>query len=127
MKNQTCYLKIVAVCSVLFLTAVLAEDGGDEQGANCVRPEQVPAVPDGRRSTESEMKDAMVAVRDFLAANAQYRACVIALVDKSTESASENTIKAARRLIEESLETEELLGELFNQQVRIYKSINPDD
>ena len=73
------------------------------------------------------MKDAMTEVRDYLAKSAQYRDCVTTLIDKSADSAAENTVRAARALIEESLETDELLGELFNQQVRIYKAANPDD
>jgi hypothetical protein len=128
MKYQCYPLKTFAGICLLLLTPAgnfaLAADDSEEKA--CVRPEVTPSIPDGRRSSESEMKEAMTKVRDYLAANAEYRDCVGKLIMKSSGTASENTLNAAKRLIDETLETDELLGDLFNQQVRIYKSANPD-
>lgn len=67
----------------------------------------------------------MTEVREYLDANSAFRECIRKLLKKSNESTSEAVLQAAMRLIEETQETDELLGDLFNQQVRVYKSVNP--
>ncbi len=108
--------------SLLITGNVFADDN---EGVQCTRPEKTPSVPDGRRSSEQEMKEALTEVREYLNANATFRECIGTLLEASKDSSSDNLRKAAERLITETMETDELLGELFNQQVRIYKSINP--
>lgn len=115
----------ILLLSATLLQVAIADDDDDAEKA-CVRPLDTPSIPDGRRSTPQEMTDAMHKVRDYLAANASYRECVVKLMQKGADTASEATLKAAQRLIDETIETDELVGDLFNQQVRIHKSSNSE-
>jgi hypothetical protein len=129
MKHLKRFSKI-RIFPILFLSATLFQvavaDDDEDAEKSCVRPLETPSIPDGRRSTPQEMTDAMHIVRDYLAANATYRECVAKLMQKDADTASEATLKAAQALIEETIETDELVGDLFNQQVRIHKSSNSE-
>lgn len=124
MKPLTNFLLLFAI---LTLTTVSPAGAEGEADADCVRPGKTPSIPDARRSTEEDMKEAMSQIQDFLAAGSAYRECVNKLLEAGGDEVSENTRKAARYLIDESLETDELLGDLFNQQVRLFKSLNSED
>ena len=100
---------------------------GEDEETRCVPPGDPPAVPDGRRSSQSQMTEAMAEVREYLGYSAGFRECVEKLLLKQGDDAPEKVKKAALNLIQESLETDELLGSLFNQQVRVFKSLNPPD
>ena len=124
MKPLKRFFVLLTATAVFTACPLGAEDEGD---GDCVRPKGTPSIPDGRRSTEEEMKDAMLEIREYLAANSAYRECVNKLLTAGGDEVSENTRKAALNLINETLETDQLLGDLFNQQVRIHKSTNSED
>lgn len=130
MKTRNKFL--IAPLLLLLTNPPSAVFGEDEQQheytqEQCAPPQTAPAVPDGRRSSEEEMKEAMTEIRDYLSANAAFRECAGAVLKKGTDSLPENTKAVIKRTIEESVETDELLADLFNQQVRIFKAANPED
>jgi hypothetical protein len=131
MKLHSIFKKSPILLSLAFLllacpTGYADDEEKDKEEVLCIRPGDTPSVPDARRASESEMKEAMKAVREYLAKSTEFRGCVSALLHQEDEKSSESVKKAAVYMIQETLETEELLADLFNQQIRIYKQINPD-
>jgi hypothetical protein len=83
-----------------------------------------PAIPSGRTSTEKVMREALEAVKNFIASGVTYRECL----DKEFADVKDKLPDHTRAVLEEayqdSLETEDLVADTFNTQLRIFKSLH---
>ena len=89
----------------------------------CVQP-AAPGIPSGRSATEKEMHDTMNAVKAFIAQGEVFRQCV----DKQLKIIGDNTGHPLHDVLvetyQDSLDTEDLVAETFNTQLRIFRSNN---
>lgn len=91
--------------------------------AACEAP-VAPAIPSGRTSTEEVMRDALEAVKDFIAAGVAYRECLDKEFADVKDKLSDHTRAVLEEAYQDSMETEDLVADTFNTQLRIFKSLH---
>ena len=98
----------------------------------CTAP-TVPTLPAGATATKDQMLAGQKAVKDFQAANSEYRACLQPEIDAAQvaaagDSPSEEAQAKLKQLNEQyngSVSKEEELASQFNTTLREYKAANP--
>ena len=98
----------------------------------CTAP-AVPSLPDGSTASYEAMVEGQKAVKDFQAANAEYRDCLDPLVTGAETAAAGDSpgpelIENLKKLNEDyngSVSREEELANQFNTELREYKEANP--
>jgi hypothetical protein len=117
-------IKIALFGLALVSSASFAQD--------CTAP-AVPSLPDGSTATMDEMLKGQKAVKDFQAANSEYRACLDPLVAEAETAAAGDSpgpelVENLKKLNEDyngSVSREEELANQFNSELREYKEANP--
>ena len=98
----------------------------------CATP-SLPTLPDGATATMDQMLAGQKAVKEYQAANSEYRACLdpqvsAAEVAAAGDSPSEEATAALKKINEEynvSVSKEEELALKFNEALKAYKAKNP--
>ncbi len=88
---------------------------------DCVIPAS-PSIPDGRSAQMDEMVETMKAVKGFVSKSQSFRACVNAKITAAGENIDPDYKIALGTTLQESLETEQLVADTFNAQLRIFKA-----
>jgi hypothetical protein len=88
-------------------------------GADCMPP-AVPAVPDARSVSESEMVASQRQVREFVAAGEAYLACLARVIDD--EDRSGGLRNAAVEEHNRMVAAMEEIAAAFNEQIRIFRA-----
>jgi hypothetical protein len=110
----------------------LALGSATSMAAECPAP-SLPTLPDGATATMEQMLAGQKAVKDYQAANTEYRACLdpqvaAAEVAAAGDSPSEEAQAALKKLNEDyngSVSKEEELALKFNEALKAYKAKNP--
>ncbi|HEY6131582.1 MAG TPA: hypothetical protein VIV27_06155 [Halioglobus sp.] len=98
----------------------------------CAAP-TLPTLPAGATASKDQMLAGQKAVKDFQAANSEYRACLQPQIDAAQvaaagDSPSEAALATLKQLNDEyngSVSKEEELATQFNTTLREYKAANP--
>ena len=93
----------------------------------------LPTLPDGATASMEEMLLGQAAVKDYQAANSEYRTCLEPLVSAAEVAAAgdspgpelQETLKKLNDDYNASVSTEEELATKFNEALRAYKTANP--
>tara|TARA_R110000850_G_scaffold150363_1_gene272913 strand:+ start:121 stop:489 length:369 start_codon:yes stop_codon:yes gene_type:complete len=117
-------IKLVCFGLALSSAASFAED--------CTAP-AAPSLPDGATATLEEMLAGQTAVKEYQAANAEYRACLEPKVTAAQTAAAGDSpgpelVEALQKLNDDynvSVSDEEKVAEEFNTELRQYKEANP--
>lgn len=117
-------IKLVCFALALSTTASFADD--------CTAP-AAPALPDGATATLEEMLAGQQAVKEYQAANTEYRSCLEPKVTAAQTAAAGDSpgpevVEALQKLNEDynaSVSEEEKVAEEFNTELRQYKEANP--
>ena len=120
------YIKLALIGLILGSTASIADD--------CTAPPP-PAAPDGATASMEQMLAGQKAVKDYQAANTDYRACLDPLVDAAQVAAAgdspgpdlEATLAQLNGDYNASVSAEEEVANQFNVALREYKKANPAD
>lgn len=107
---------------LLFLCLSLCATHSFAQSA-CEAPVS-PAIPSGRTSTEKVMREALEAVKNFIAAGVTYRECLDKQFADVKDKLPEHTREVLDEAYQNSLEIEDLVADTFNTQLRIFKSLH---
>jgi hypothetical protein len=116
--------KLALIGLALGSTASVADD--------CTPP-PMPGLPDGATASLEQMLAGQKAVKDYQAANSEFRACLepkvsAAEVDSLADAENEEIQATLKKLNDEynnSVSEEEKLAESFNTELREYKEANP--
>lgn len=111
---------------ILILLCLMLSGGpafAKAEAAACEAP-VAPAIPSGRTSTEKVMHEALEAVKNFIAAGVAYRECLDKEFADVKDKLSEHTRAVLEEAYQESMETEDLVADTFNTQLRIFKSLH---
>lgn len=100
--------------------------------AECTAPSD-PTLPDGATATMEQMLAGQKAVKEYQAANSEYRACLdpqvsAAEVAAAGDSPSEEAVAALKKINDDynaSVSKEEELAIKFNAALRDYKAAHP--
>ena len=114
------------ICAALGSSSAFAND--------CIAPDTLPAIPDGKKASMKEMIAGQGAVKAFQAANVEYMGCMDPLIDAATEAtksdgateADMENLKAMEKAYNAAISREEELANSFNTAIREYKEANPD-
>ena len=118
------HIKLALISLALGSAASVADD--------CTAP-QTPALPDGATASLEQMLAGQKAVKEYQAANTEFRACLepkVAAAELESVSDSESEeVEALRKKLNEdynnSVSSEEALAESFNTELKEYKAANP--
>ncbi|MCB1706270.1 MAG: hypothetical protein KDI17_15505 [Halioglobus sp.] len=99
---------------------------------DCTAP-AAPTLPDGATASLEEMLAGQKAVKDYQAANSEYRACLDPKVTAAQTAAAGDSpgpelVEALQKLNDDynaSVSEEEKVAEQFNTELREYKEANP--
>jgi len=98
--------------------------------AECIYPEEV-IIPDGAASTYEEMRDSQAYVKEYMAEMETYLECleqedsILAnkLADEGELTDEGKPLHKQQR--HEAIDAMESVAARFNEQVRVYKKVNP--
>jgi hypothetical protein len=110
----------------------LALGSAASMAGDCPAPSD-PTLPDGATATMEEMLAGQKAVKEYQAANSEYRACLdpqvsAAEVAAAGDSPSQEAVAALKKLNDDynaSVSKEEELATKFNAALRAYKTAHP--
>jgi hypothetical protein len=117
---------------IKFALIGLALGSAASMAGECTAP-SLPTLPDGATATKEQMLAGQKAVKDYQAANTEYRACLdpqVAAAETAAagDSPSEEATAALKKLNEDyngSVSKEEGLALKFNEAIKAYKAKNP--
>jgi hypothetical protein len=115
------YPVIIAIGFALLAGAPLPLSAQTEEKCS---PPAAPGIPSGRSSTRTEMHETMGAVKEFIAAGNVYRACLDKVIAALGQDSDSLTKEALTEAYDDSLDTEELVADTFNTQLRIFRTQN---
>ena len=110
-RMQTLVLILAALCAGTAL-------------AECVPPEEV-SVPDGAKASEEELTKGQEVIRTFMMANESYRQCLDKDLASLGDAATDEQKALNTKLFNSSVDREQALVEMYNQQVRAFNEANP--
>ncbi len=96
-----------------------------KEDVECVLP-PTPTIPSGRKVSKKVMVEAMETVKSYQQKNNAYRECLTQHMEKLGDEATEQGKAAVESAIAESIDTEELVADTFNTQLRLFKTQNPN-
>ncbi|MAM71451.1 MAG: hypothetical protein CMP91_09945 [Gammaproteobacteria bacterium] len=88
-------------------------------GANCENPVP-PSITNSSSQNMDMLLDAQDAVQGFIEASNNFIACVDRVIDRRSESASQEQLDAWTALINDNVEAQETVAAAFNEQVRMF-------
>ena len=112
------------------LIAGLAAIAATGLQAECTYPEEV-LIPDGAASTYEEMRDSQTYVKEYMAGMETYLECLEQEESSlANELTNENELTDEGKLLHtqrrhEAIDAMESVAARFNEQVRVYKKVNP--
>lgn len=120
------YIKLALISLTLGSAVSIADD--------CTAP-ATPTMPDGATATMEQMLAGQKAVKEYQAANTNYRACLDPLVNAAQVAAAgdspgpelTNALSQLNDDYNASVSSEEAVADGFNAALRAYKKANPAD
>jgi len=92
--------------------------------AECIYPEEV-IIPDGAASTYEEMRDSQAYVKEYMAEMETYLECLEQEDSILANKLADEGKPLHKQQRHEAIDAMESVAARFNEQVRVYKKVNP--